>query len=241
MEWFTNWFGSSYYPILYSNRNESEAFGFVSFLFEYLKLEKGAKVMDLACGRGRHAKHFSSLGADVIGLDISKESIAQAKLFENPRLRFVVHDMRHTFPINNLDAIFNLFTSFGYFDNVQENEIVLKNVASSLKNGGIFVLDYLNTDYIIPRLISNEKKIIQGVIFNIEKKFENGFIIKNINIIDGEKRFYFQEKVQAISLVNMKALCEKVGLRIIDILGDYQGKPYISNISQRLIIICKNN
>jgi SAM-dependent methyltransferase len=241
MEWFTNWFGSPYYPILYSNRNESEAFGFVSFLFEYLNLKKDAKIVDLACGRGRHAKYFSSLGADVVGLDISKESITEAKLSENEHLRFIVHDMRHSFPIKNLDAIFNLFTSFGYFEKVQDNEIVFRNIVDSLKNGGLFVLDYLNIDYVIPRLISNEQKIISNIIFNIGKKVENGFIIKNINIIDGEKAFEFQEKVQVISLANIRELCQKVGLEIIDVLGDYQGKPYISNISERLIIICKNN
>lgn len=241
MEWFTNWFGSPYYPILYSNRNESEAFGFVSFLFEHLKLSKGAKIMDLACGRGRHAKHFSSLGAEVYGLDISQESIAEAKLAENEHLHFEVHDMRQSLPVENLDAVFNLFTSFGYFENVQENELVLKNIVNSLKKEGIFVLDYLNIDYIIPTLIYEEQKIINKVIFNISRKVENGFIIKNINIIDGDKTFHFQEKVQAISLQDMRVLCEKVGLEIVEVLGDYQGKSYISNISQRLIIICKNN
>lgn len=241
MEWFTSWFGSPYYPILYSQRNESEAFGFVSFLFEHLKLSQKAKILDLACGRGRYAKQFSLLGANVFGLDISEESIAEARLSENEHLKFFVHDMRNKFPINELDAVFNLFTSFGYFENKQENELVLQNVANSLKKEGIFVLDYLNIDYIIPRLISNEVKNISGIIFKIERKVENDFIIKSINIIDGEKTFHFQEKVQVISLVEMRTLCEKVGLEIIEVLGDYEGKPYISNISQRLIIICKNN
>ncbi|MFN0200775.1 MAG: class I SAM-dependent methyltransferase [Bacteroidia bacterium] len=240
-EWFTTWFSSPYYPILYNKRDESEANGFVSLLFSHLKLSEKDKILDLACGRGRHARAFHTLGAEVYGLDISDESILEAKKYASERLHFEIHDMRQKFPFSGFSAIFNLFTSFGYFDDLTENKLVIQNIKNSLKEDGLFIIDYLNVDYIIPRLIAKEVKTLQGIQFFIHKKVENGFIVKEIEIIDGEKRFHFVEKVQAISLRDFKAMFEALGLEITEIWGDYNGNGYVSNSSNRLIIFAKNN
>ena len=87
MDWFKAWFNTPYYHTLYKNRDNSEAKAFIENMIDYLHLEKGAKVMDLACGKGRHSITLNENGLDVVGLDLSDESIAYAKQFENEKYK----------------------------------------------------------------------------------------------------------------------------------------------------------
>ena len=135
MAWFVDWFDTEYYHILYKNRNEKEAKKFIQNLIKRHPLEFGSKIMDLACGKGRHAKIISELGFDVIGLDLSKKSINEAKKYQiKDQLCFDVHDMRLPYAKEQtFDAIFNLFTSFGYFDDPNDNKRVFDSIHLQLK------------------------------------------------------------------------------------------------------------
>ena len=121
--WFASWFDTPYYHILYKERNYREAQIFMDNLTHYLNLPEKAKVLDLACGKGRHAIYLNQLGFEVIGADLSENSIAEASKNSNSSLQFQVHDMREKFD-DQFDAIFNLFTSFGYFDDLAERALV---------------------------------------------------------------------------------------------------------------------
>ena len=112
--WFEEWFDSPYYHLLYCNRSAEEAESFIKKLTQKLDLRKGAKVLDVACGKGRHSRTLASLGYDVTGIDLSANSIAFAKNFENAHLKFEVFDMRKTYAAQKFDYVFNLFSSFGY-------------------------------------------------------------------------------------------------------------------------------
>ena len=79
MSWFANWFDSPYYHTLYKNRDEKEAQVFIDNLIDYLQIHKGSKLIDIACGKGRHAKYFNKKGMDVVGVDLSQNSINTAK------------------------------------------------------------------------------------------------------------------------------------------------------------------
>ena len=86
MSWFANWFDSSYYHILYKNRDEKEAELFIDNLVQHLQIPQGSTLIDIACGKGRHATYFNSLGLDVIGIDLSPNSIA-CLLYTSPSPR----------------------------------------------------------------------------------------------------------------------------------------------------------
>ena len=101
MEWFEDWFNSKYYHILYKNRDTSEAIFFLKNIINQLKFKDG-KILDVACGKGRHAKYFNELGYEVIGTDLSQKSIEFAKNYSNEKLDFFVHDMR---PVNFIKLI----------------------------------------------------------------------------------------------------------------------------------------
>ena len=115
-DWFESWFDSPYYHLLYSNRDEREADLFIKNLINYINPSTKSKILDLACGKGRHSKVLADLGFDVTGIDLSENSIVSAKKMENESLHFYTHDMRFPFRANYFDYTFNFFTSFGYFN-----------------------------------------------------------------------------------------------------------------------------
>ena len=72
---YNNWFDSKYYHILYDNRDNNEAKGFVETILKHLKLKKNSKILDAACGKGRHSVEIEKFGYNVTGIDLSKNSI----------------------------------------------------------------------------------------------------------------------------------------------------------------------
>ena len=239
MSWFENWFDSPYYHILYKNRNEKEAEVFVDNLVQYLQIPKGSTLIDIACGKGRHATNFNSLGLDVVGIDLSKKSIASASKNENATLKFAVHDMREVYQKNSFDVVTNLFTSFGYFEKVEDEQKAITAMANNLKTEGILIIDFMNVKKVISNLVLNEQKVIDNIKFNIKRKLENGQIIKDIEIIDSLKNQKFQEMVKAITLADFSEYLSVAGLKIIDIFGNYNLEKFNATSSDRLILICK--
>lgn len=235
-EWFSYWFGSPYYPLLYQHRDEQEAEQFLCWLMASLKKEKSSQILDLACGRGRHARYLNSQGYEVQGWDISEESIADAKRYETDTLKFEVHDMRKPFLSSKFDIILNLFTSFGYFENVSENELVLNNIHDALTSNGRFVIDFLNPNYIIPRLVPYEEKTIDNIIFKIKRYIYKEFIVKEIYVYDNKNIHKFKEKVQIFTYSDFIYMLNKAGFVPIDSFGDYLGSPFHSENSPRIII-----
>ena len=239
MSWFANWFNSPYYHTLYKNRDEKEAQGFIDNLVQHLNLKKRSKLLDIACGKGRHAKHFNSLGFDVVGVDLSSNSITTAKKNENETLQFFEHDMREIYQENQFDLATNLFTSFGYFEKDEDEQKAINAMASNLKKEGLLVIDFMNAKKVITNLVASEQKIIDDITFDINRKVRNQFIIKDIHITDSKTKHNFQEKVKALTFADFSDFITNAGLKIIDIFGNYKLEEFNAQNSDRLILICK--
>ena len=239
MEWFESWFESPYYHVLYKNRDYVEAQQFLDNLLQFLKLESGSHILDLACGKGRHSVYLNKLGYEVTGADLSTYNIQEASKNANETLKFIKHDMRDVIGNSVFDAVFNVFTSFGYFKDSSDNQRVLHAVATELKSQGIFVLDFLNIHQTIDRLNPSEIKVIDGIEFNITKQIKSGFIYKDIHIVDGDKEYDFQERVQALSEDELKSIIHTSGLEVIHCFGDYQLTEYNPEVSPRIILIAQ--
>jgi len=239
MSWFANWFDSPYYHILYKNRDEREAKVFIDKLIDYLQIPEGSKLIDIACGKGRHAKYFEQKGMDVVGVDLSLNSINTAKKDENKNLQFSVHDMRENYQEETFDVVTNLFTSFGYFEDNKDEQKAINAMASNLKEEGLLIIDFMNAKKVIDHLVLNEQKTIDGIQFDITRQVKDGYILKDIRITDGEEQQQFQEKVKAITLADYSEFITNAGLKIIDIFGNYKLDNFDEEISDRLILICK--
>lgn len=236
-EWFGEWFDSPYYHILYKSRDDTEAKLFIDHMINRLNPADEAKFIDIACGRGRHSIYLNSKGYDVTGIDLSEQNIVAANKSSNNKLRFVAHDMRDIYINDKFDFAFNLFTSFGYFDTREEDQQAITSIASGLKNGGSFLLDFLNPYVVINDLVEAETKIIEGVKFNITRKYDGEFILKDIVINDRGDLQYFQEKVRAIRRKDFLEYFENAGLKVKSTFGNYALDKYKKDKSERLIFL----
>ncbi len=205
-------------------------------LTNYLNLQKKDSLLDLACGRGRHSKYLFKQGFDVTGIDLSEESIDFAKQYEKPGLHFEVHDMCLPYP-QQFDAVFNLFTSFGYFENETDNLRTIKAIKAELKPSGYAVIDFLNVELAIKNLLPSEKKKVGNIVFDIEKYVEDNYIIKNIRFSDNGKDYYYTERVKALTLDDFKLYFEQANVELKHIFGNYQLDEFDKNTSERLILI----
>tara|TARA_R110002124_G_scaffold254044_3_gene419555 strand:+ start:55575 stop:56309 length:735 start_codon:yes stop_codon:yes gene_type:complete len=234
--WYASWFNTPYYHILYKDRDHTEAAAFMNTLTKHLKLETGAEILDLACGKGRHARYLNQLGYDVTGVDLSESSIAYAKQFENEKLHFDVHDMCVPYK-KQFDAVFNLFTSFGYFESENDNLRTIKAIKADLKSNGHGVIDFLNSEYIKKNLVPKETKTVDEITFHIERLIEDDYIIKNIEFTHNNKHHFYTERVKALTLANFKSYFKEAGVILDDCFGDYKLNEFDERTSQRLILL----
>ena len=237
-KWYSSWFDTPYYHILYKERNYREAQVFMDNLTHYLNLPEKATVLDLACGKGRHSIYLNQLGFTVLGADLSENSIAEANKNANETLHFKVHDMREPFE-EKFDAIFNLFTSFGYFENDDDNLTTLKAIKESLSDYGFAVIDFMNVFQVIETLVPEEIKTMEGIDFHIKRYLKENHIYKEIDFEDQGQKFHFTEKIKALTLKDFEDLMEEAGIYLLDIFGDYKLKKFHKTESERLIMIFK--
>lgn len=238
-EWFSSWFDTPYYHMLYKNRDDAEASLFIDNITSFLKLKNNAICWDLCCGKGRHSVYLNKKGYRVIGTDLSERSILEANKYSNDTLEFYSHDMRKLFRTNYFDVVFNLFTSFGYFENRQDDLNVFNSIAKSLKPNGIFVFDFLNAGYVKNYLTPCDVKTSDGIIFHISKKIEKNTIVKNIDFKDEGKDFHFEERVKLFDKKYFEDLAMDSNLEIINTFGNYHLETFDINTSPRLILILK--
>jgi len=237
-KWFKYWFNTPYYHILYNKRDFKEAQNFMAHLTDYLKLKKGDHILDLACGKGRHSIFLNSLGYRVTGVDLSENSITEANKFSNDTLHFKVQDMRNAFT-NKYDAILNLFTSFGYFEDDKEDIRVLNNIKNGLNLNGVAVIDYLNVTKSIANIIPYEMEQRGAIKFEIKRYVSNNFINKDIRFTADNTDYFFTEHVKCLDSNKFKNYLNEVGLKLIDCFGDYDLNPFNKKTSDRLILVMK--
>ncbi|MEE1885238.1 class I SAM-dependent methyltransferase [Pedobacter flavus] len=237
-KWYKSWFNSPYYHQLYKNRDMAEAEHFMDHLMDFIRPQNDAKILDIACGKGRHSIYLHKKGYDVTGIDLSENSIAEAKKHEDGHLHFFVHDMRKLLYINYFDIAVNLFTSFGYFETDYEHIKALKSFRKGLNENGLFVLDYFNVHKVIANIEPKSFVKANDISFEITKTIEKGKIIKNIKFQDNGENYDFTERVSAYTLNDFNRLFEASKLKVNNVFGDYNLGAFDKENSDRLIMIC---
>ncbi|MFT3933376.1 MAG: class I SAM-dependent methyltransferase [Chitinophagaceae bacterium] len=240
-EWFKEWFNTGYYHQLYFNRDEKEATRFVNKLLNHLQPALDAKLIDVACGRGRHSKILASRGFDVTGIDLSPENISFAKDFETDKLHFFQHDIRLPFWINYFDIAFNFFTSFGYFRTEREHYNAIRTISNSLKPGGFLVMDFLNVHYAEDHSVHKAEKEIDGVNYFLTKWHDETHFYKKIIVEDDalEAPLEFTERVAKFSLGDFNDMFAFHHLQMQEVFGDYELGSYDVKKSPRMIMVAR--
>jgi len=237
-KWFESWFDTRYYHLLYKNRDDREARLFLDRILQHLSLKPDAKILDLACGKGRHAVYLAEKGFQVTGFDLSPSNIEAAQKHPLSNLSFEIRDMRNPLGNEAFDAVFSLFTGFGYFDTDEENFTVFQRISEALKPKGIFLFDYLNESYVRNLPTEPTHFTIEGIDFITRKEFSGRWVIKHIEVHDGQKVYHFSEKVAMYSEQEITHELSKYNIQKTSLLGDYELGEY-TPFSPRCILIGK--
>ena len=242
MSWFEEWFDSPLYEKIYADRNQYEAAQLANLIESRIPVSDFPDLLDLGCGRGRHSIALSKRGYHMTGVDLSESAIKKARRLardENlTNIRFLIGDMRepirHTF-----DAVLNLFTTFGYFLDDSENISVLKNVNRMLKTDGLFLQDYLNSQFVESNLVPFEAGEHDNIQYKIERRIEENMVFKTIRFSGPEldRPLEFTERVKLYDLNWFEKMLEQNSLKLLTLFGDYKGNPFQVSESPRLIML----
>lgn len=240
-DWFKDWFNTPYYHLLYRHRDQTEASRFIENLLMHLNPGMRSRMLDLACGKGRHALMLANKGFDVTGVDLSEASINSALSFAKPNLDFYIQDMRIPCRVNYFHYVFSFFTSFGYFKSDRENLKVFKAVNQSLLPKGTYVLDYLNVVPALTKMNTESTAEENGILFKTRKFNDQKFIYKEIEVHDPafSSPLHFEEAVRIYYAEQLSDMLKKAGLVVKDIFGDYQLNSFDQQLSPRVILIAK--
>lgn len=237
--WYKTWFDTPFYHTLYQDRNIAEAQFFLQNLIQHLPIKPQDRILDIACGRGRHALYLAAEGFLVTGIDLSPNSILYAQQEAKKRAldaTFYVHDMRKTTQ-EKVDVVLNVFTSIGYFEDVADNTKALQAFYHSLVKGGVAVIDFLHVPQVKKHWVADEVVTKSDITFTLKRSFIDGWIEKNISFSHDGKAYTFTERVRALTLPDFEQMCHTVGFRIAKVFGDYALNPFDTETAKRLILV----
>ena len=238
-EWFATWFDSSHYHRLYAHRDQQEAGAFIDRLVNRLHPTPSARALDLGCGSGRHSRSLAAHGFDVTGIDLSAGSLARARQQAGPAETYVEQDMRQPFGTRRFDIVFSLFTSFGYFEDRGDHATVVRNMARSLRHGGVIVLDYLNVPWSSGTSCRTRSSNVTTCAINLRRWSDADAFYKQIVVHDPTLAapLEYIERVAKLTLLDFQELFARAGLAIGAIYGDYALNRFDIDASPRLILV----
>ena len=240
--WYATWFNTPYYHDLYRHRDHHEARELILTLCKALNVLPGQRALDIACGRGRHAMVLAESGLHTVGIDLSPESIVVASEMAHDHLSFQVGNMLAPLEVEPAHWVFNLFTSFGYFEDDAMHQQAIENMANALLPGGKLVLDYMNAEKIAAELVPKDQVKTDLATYEISRRVEDQTIVKSIKLSeDGCSIFNYEERVRAFTEAELRTFMERAGLRIKSVHGDYELGAYDPEYSDRLIIIAEKS
>ena len=236
--WYEEWFDRDEYELVYQQRDLTEAERVADLIEQLAQPAPDAEILDVGCGRGRHARVLARRGYEVTGLDLSEHAIEQARrrtAEEGLDVTYRVQDMREPMGTAAYDGVTNLFTAFGYFEDDADHERALQHMADALRPGGWLVQDFLNTPQVIQSLTPEDAQATEGVTIKQNRWVADGRINKEITLHENGDTRTFCESVRLLTLYDFKQLYEHVGLELVQAVGDYDGAPYTPD-SPRLIM-----
>jgi SAM-dependent methyltransferase len=232
-EWFEEWFGEEYLQ-LYPHRDDADAERAVGLILKTIPFQSGWRVLDVACGAGRHARAFTASGGRCVGVDLSATLLRLARQITSAPL--VRADMRQL-PIRpgSMDLTVNLFTSFGYFERDAEHAAALAEMVSTVRCGGWFVIDFLNPASVRRGLVPEETVEVGGAQVHVSRSVspDGRYVCKSIRAPKGR---HYMERVRLFEPAQISAMLQTAGVEVRFRFGGYDAAPLAVDSARTILI-----
>jgi len=234
-------FWTKWAPFIFFERRWEQARGEVADIISLLKVSPGASILDLCCGPGRHSLQLARSGFSVTGVDRTKMYLEKARKQaekEGLEAEFIQNDMRTFCRPDTFNVVINLFTSFGYFEDMNDDRRVAENVYRSLREDGVFLIDTMGKEVLARVFRERDWYEVNGILVLQEHRVSRNWSwMENrwIMVKDG-KTEESRLSHRLYSAAELTALLRDCGFSSIDVYGDLTGTPY-DHTAKRLVAV----
>jgi SAM-dependent methyltransferase len=243
--WWASYFDESYLLEFEPLFEETVTRAEVTRLLELLELPDGARVLDCPCGQGRHAQLLAEAGYDVTGLDYSMPLLRLARARgTGKRLRYKRGDMR-VLPAEwggRFDAVLNLFTSFGFFDDVRDDAKVIGEFARVLAPGGRLVWYGGSRDGVVARWVGRDSwKTQDGTTVSHDRSFDplSGAITIQTTWHGPTGSGQRMHRIRLYTATRLAELCTDAGLDVEAVYDGLEDRPLRRTSAEMLLVARK--
>lgn len=245
--WYQRFFGRDYLDVYgrhFSAEGTEREAGFVE---RALALKRGDRVLDLCCGPGRHALLLAQRGYRVTALDLSRsylESAAAEAKRLGVELETVHADMRAPGVDGRVDAVINMYSSFGYLESSAEDLKVLRGVAAALCPGGRALFDLINREWVIRNQVPDESHDAPGGTVHLEHRELDLVASRNhVTFVavapDGTRRDLDGHHIRLYTLTELIGMLDASGLRFEQAYGGFDGEAYTVDTRRMIAVAAK--
>jgi len=236
-------FWTTFESLLFNQKRLADSALQVDQIIKLLQIEQGEKILDLCCGIGRHSLEFTRRGFDVTGVDRTTFYLDKAQnqsKAEDLNIEFVNEDMRNFCRAGAFDAVINMFTSFGYFEKVEDDRRVVENVYRSLKSGGKFLIEIMGKELITRDFRERDWNEINGFIILEERRLLNNWdkIENRWIILKDNQQIEYKFVLRLYSAKELTSLLTQCGFSDIEVYGSLAGIDYDHN-AKRLVVLAR--
>lgn len=243
-EQWSLFFNEAYFPLYAPFLPPEKATQEVEDLVDLLHLSANSSVLDLGCGYGRHALLLATYGYRVVGLDRSERLLHLAQQeaeAQRVRVHWVHGDMRAIPFENEFDAVLNLFSSFGYFEQEEENLCVLQQVQKALTPRGLFLLDTLSQVRLVRNFFpSSITRYDNGLIVLEERRFDllsSRYEVRVTLLHPDGRRSEYEHSLRVYTLTELTQMLASAGLLLQGCYGNLDGSPF--TMESRLVLVSR--
>ncbi|MFN8475594.1 MAG: methyltransferase domain-containing protein [Anaerolineae bacterium] len=242
MPWWASYFDERYLDVFGDSFTAEHTAREAEAIASFIDLPRGARILDLACGQGRHAIALARMGYQVTGLDYSPSLLAHARQAAEAAgadVAWVEGDMRDLPWQDEFDAVINITSAFGYFPTDEENEAVLHQVAKVLKPGGQFLIETMHRDYIVREYqqhdwYETESETLVWVLRLFDAVKGRTTVLERYRTADGNEGERYHN-IRVFTATEMHAMLRRAGLAPVDTWGEWDGEAFTFE-STRLIV-----
>lgn len=240
-EWFERWFGEEY-KALYPHRDEAQAAAQADVVARAAGASPGWRILDVGCGAGRHLRALRASGLQAFGVDLSAVLLRDAR---DAGLNVARADMRRLpFRDRAFDLVTCFFTSFGYFDTIEEDVATLAEFRRLARPSGFLFLDLPNAAYLAGHLVPEEVMDLAGRRVEVVRRLQGDSVFKRLRILrrpseEQRDEEYFEERVRLFPPERLEPILRELRLETVRVFGDERGASFDPALSPRMSLLLR--